>query len=58
MTNSKASDALQILLENARDYDTFEVTIFLRGEPARAALDRAEEAGTDSAKSAVEDIKS
>jgi subtilisin family serine protease len=58
MTNSKASDALQILLENARDYDTFEVTIFLRGEPARAALDRAEAAGTESAKSAVEDIKS
>jgi hypothetical protein len=43
MTNSKASDAA-IPLENARDYDTFEVTIFLRGEPARAALDRAEEA--------------
>ena len=56
MSDSKASDALQILLENARDYDTFEVTIFLRGEPAREALDRA--AGPDSAKSAVESIKS
>jgi subtilisin family serine protease len=53
---SKASDALQILLENARDYDTFEVTIFLRGEPAREALDRS--AGPDSTKSAVESIKS
>jgi subtilisin family serine protease len=58
MTNSKASDALQILLENARDYDTFEVTIFLRGEPARAALDSREEAAPDSATSAVEYIKS
>ena len=58
MTNSKASDALQILLENAREYDTFEVNIFLRGEPARRALDGAEEAAPDSATSAVEYIKS
>ncbi|AQA22027.1 subtilase family protein [Rhodococcus sp. MTM3W5.2] len=52
--NSKASGDLQIMLENARDYDTLEVTIFLRGEPAADALERSDE---DTAAPAVEGIK-
>lgn len=57
MNSSKASDALQTMLENAREYDTLEVNIFLRGEPAAAALENANEDDADSATSAVEYIK-
>lgn len=44
--NAKASVDLEIRLERAREYDVIDVTIFLRGEPATEAIDRASDDGT------------
>ena len=57
MKSSKASDALRTMLENAREYDTFEVNIFLHGEPAAMAAENTEEHAADSAAFDVEHIK-
>lgn len=52
MTN-KASEALRVLLDNARDYDTIEVDIFLHGEPA-AEFRAADDSGGDAVASMKE----
>jgi subtilisin family serine protease len=54
----KIGEALSSLLESAQDYDTFDVNIFLAGEPAAAALSSfSDAAGTEDAEAVIDSIQ-